>query len=208
MDEIIIVDGGSQDGTIKKINELNEPLVKLIQGDFVGYGDAIQNGLEHVSGDIVVLVEGDATFRSRDIHKMYEYIKDCDMVMGTRTTNELINKGANMSTGLRIANLMVAKFVEILWLKHNEPRFTDVGCTYRTFCKTEYDEIKHNFIGKGPEFSPEMMIEFIRNNKRVIEIPISYYTRLGGKSKYSESKLAILKTGFKMLSLILKKKLN
>ena len=53
-----------------------------------------------------------------------------------------------------------------------------------------------------------MMIEFIRNNKRVIEIPVSYYTRLGGKSKYSESKLAILKTGFKMLSLILKKKLN
>ena len=207
VDEIIIVDGGSQDGTIKKINELNEPLVKLIQGDFVGYGDAIQNGLEHVSGDIVVLVEGDATFRSRDIHKMYEYIKDCDMVMGTRTTNELINKGANMSTGLRIANLMVAKFVEILWSKHL-PRFTDVGCTYRTFWKTEYDEIKHNFIGKGPEFSPEMMIEFIRNNKRVIEIPISYYTRLGGKSKYSESKLAILKTGFKMLSLILKKRLN
>ena len=120
----------------------------------------------------------------------------------------MFNKGANMSTGLRIANLMVAKFVEILWLKHNEPRFTDVGCTYRTFWKTEYDEIKHNFIGKGPEFSPEMMIEFIRNNKRVIEIPVSYYTRLGGKSKYSESKLAILKTGFKMLSLILKKKLN
>ena len=208
VDEIIVVDGGSQDETIKKINELNEPLVKLIQGNFAGYGDAIQNGLEHVSGDIVILVEGDATFRSRDIHKMYEYIKDCDMVLGTRTTNELIHKGANMSAGLRIANLMVAKFVEILWLKHNEPRFTDVGCTYRTFWKTEYDEIKHNFVGKGPEFSPEMMIEFIRNNKRVIEIPVSYYTRLGGKSKYSESKLAILKTGFKMLSLILKKKLN
>ena len=208
VDEIIVVDGGSQDKTIKKINELNEPRVKLIQGNFSGYGEAIQNGLEHVSGDIVVLIEGDATFRSRDIQKMYEYLKDCDMVLGTRTTNELINQGANMPIGLRIANLMVAKFVEILWWNYNEPRFTDVGCTYRAFWKTEYDEIKHNFIGKGPEFSPEMMIEFIRNNKRVIEIPVSYYTRLGGKSKHSESKVAILKTGFKMLSLILKKKLN
>ena len=156
----------------------------------------------------MVLIEGDATFRSRDVQKMYEYIKDCDMVLGTRTTNELINQGSNMSIGLRIANLMVAKFVEILWWNYNEPRFTDVGCTYRAFWKTEYDEIKHNFIGKGPEFSPEMMIEFIRNNKRVIEIPVSYYTRLGGKSKHSESKVAILKTGLKMLSLILKKKLN
>ena len=208
VDEIVVVDGGSQDETIKKINELNEPRVKLIQGNFSGYGEAIQSGMEHVSGDIVVLIEGDATFRSRDVQKMYEYIKDCDMVLGTRTTNELINQGSNMSIGLRIANLMVAKFVEILWWNYNEPRFTDVGCTYRAFWKTEYDEIKHNFVGKGPEFSPEMMIEFIRNNKRVIEIPVSYYTRLGGKSKHSESKVAILKTGLKMLSLILKKKLN
>ena len=208
VDEIIVVDGGSQDETIKKINELNEPIVKLIQGNFSGYGEAIQNALDHVSGDIVILIEGDATFRSRDVQKMYEYIKDCDMVLGTRTTNELINQGSNMSIGLRIANLMVAKFVEILWWNYNEPRFTDVGCTYRTFWKTEYDEIKHSLVGKGPEFSPEMMIEFVRNNKRVIEIPVSYYTRLGGKSKYSESKLAILKTGLKMLSLILKKKLN
>ena len=102
----------------------------------------------------------------------------------------------------------LSKLAEAPIIKVEAPRFTEVGCTYRAFWKTEYDEIKHNFVGKGPEFSPEMMIEFIRNNKRVIEIPISYYTRLGGKSKYSGNKLAILKTGFKMLSLILKKRLN
>jgi hypothetical protein len=63
-------------------------------------------------------------------------------------------------------------------------------------------------MGLGPEFSPEMIIEFLRNDKRVIEIPVSYYGRIGGASKYSENFLAIFKTGLKMLSLILKKKLN
>jgi len=208
VDEIIIADGGSTDGTLEKINKFkNECNIKLIQGVFIGYGDAIRNAVEHATGDIIILVEGDATFRSRDIYKMYEYIKDCDMVIGTRTTNELINQGANMSTGLRIANLMVAKFIELLWIKR-EPRLTDVGCTYRTFWKNEYDEIKHNFIGAGPEFSPEMMIEFIKNNKRVIEIPVSYYARIGGASKYSKNSLAIVRTGLRMISLILKKRIS
>jgi glycosyltransferase involved in cell wall biosynthesis len=181
--------------------------LKIIQGKFAGYGEALRNGIDQATGDIVILVEGDATFRSRDIYKMYEYIKDCDMVIGTRTTKELISQAANMSTSLRVANLLVAKFIELLWIKI-EPRLTDVGCTYRTFWKSEYDEIKQNFMGLGPEFSPEMIIEFLRNDKRVIEIPVSYYGRIGGASKHSENFLAIFKTGLKMLSLILKKKLN
>ena len=51
-----------------------------------------------------------------------------------------------------------------------------------------------------------MIIEFLRNDKRVIEIPVSYYGRIGGASKHSENFSAIFKTGLKMLSLILKKK--
>ena len=206
VDEIIVADGGSSDGTIEKISNFeNDINLKIIQSKFVGYGEALRNGIDKATGDIVILVEGDATFRSRDIYKMYEYIKDCDMVIGTRTTKELISQAANMSTGLRIANLLVAKFIELLWIKI-EPRLTDVGCTYRTFWKSEYDEIKQNFIGLGPEFSPEMIIEFLRNDKRVIEIPVSYYGRIGGASKHSENFSAIFKTGLKMLSLILKKK--
>jgi glycosyltransferase involved in cell wall biosynthesis len=206
VDEIIVADGGSNDGTIEKISNFeNDINLKIIQGKFVGYGDALRHGIDKASGDIIILVEGDATFRSRDIYKMYEYIKDCDMVIGTRTTKELISQAANMNTGLRIANLLVAKFIELLWIKI-EPRLTDVGCTYRTFWKSEYDEIKQNFIGLGPEFSPEMIIEFLRNDKRVIEIPVSYYGRIGGASKHSENFSAIFKTGLKMLSLILKKK--
>jgi len=210
VDEIIIADGGSTDGTVEKIIQYkdNNNKIKLIRGKFKGYGDAIRNGIENATGDIIVLVEGDATFRSRDIYKMYEYIKDCDMVIGTRTTKQMIDQAANMQSWLRISNLIVAKTIELLWWGYNEPRLTDVGCTYRAFWKTEYEKIKQNFIGIGPEFSPEMMIEFIRNNNRIIEIPVSYYGRISGKSKHSESTLAILKTGLKMLSLILKKRIS
>jgi glycosyltransferase involved in cell wall biosynthesis len=206
VDEIIVADGGSTDESLEKIKNFNHPKVKLIQKNFLGYGDALRNGIDFASGDIIILVEGDATFRSRDIFKMYEYIKDCDMVMGTRTTRELIAQGANMNSKLRFGNLILAKIIEVLWWNDGGSRLTDVGCTFRLFWKSEYDSIKNNFIATGPEFSPEMMIEFLRNNKRIIEIPVSYYKRIGGTSKHSESIVSIAKTGFKMLGLIIKKK--
>lgn len=206
VDEIIVADGGSTDKSIEKIKNFNHPKVKLIQKKFLGYGDALRNGIDLASGDIIILVEGDATFRSRDIFKMYEYIKDCDMVLGTRTTRELIAQGANMNSKLRFGNLILAKIIEVLWWNDGGSRLTDVGCTFRLFWKSEYDAVKNNFVGIGPEFSPEMMIEFLRNKKRIIEIPVSYYKRIGGTSKHSENISHIARTGFKMLGLIIKKK--
>jgi UDP-N-acetylglucosamine diphosphorylase / glucose-1-phosphate thymidylyltransferase / UDP-N-acetylgalactosamine diphosphorylase / glucosamine-1-phosphate N-acetyltransferase / galactosamine-1-phosphate N-acetyltransferase len=206
VDEIVVVDGGSTDGTLERAAELKDRCnLKLVQGKFRGYGDAIVNGVSAASGDIVTIVEGDATFRSRDIDKLYEYLKDCDMVIGTRTTRQLICQGANMPVWLRIANVIAAKFIELLWIS-KEPRFTDVGCTYRTFWKASYEEIKDNLLGVGPELSPEMMIEFIRNDKRVIEIPVSYYARIGGSSKHSLGVWGVFKTALRMLVMVLKKK--
>lgn len=206
VDEIIIADGGSTDGTIEQIKRFQDKCnIKIVQGNFRGYGDAIRQGVNVASGDIIVLVEGDATFRSRDMHKMYEYIKDSNMVIGTRTTKQLICQGANMPFWLRMGNVFAGKFIELLWI-NKEPRFTDVGCTYRAFWKSDYEQLKDYFIGLGPEFSAEMMIEFTKNNNRVIEIPISYYKRIGGKSKHSRSFWGISKTAMRMLFLIMRKR--
>jgi hypothetical protein len=57
-------------------------------------------------------------------------------------------------------------------------------------------------------FSPEMMIEMLRVEGRVIEIPVSYYRRRGGESKHSSSRWHSVRTGFRMLNVILRKRLN
>jgi len=132
-------------------------------------------------------------------------MKDADMVIGTRTTREMIEQGTNMHGIVRWANVIVGKFIEALWWDQ-EPRFTDVGCTYRAIWRDVYEKVRPRLVGKGPEFSPELMIEVLRERKRVVEIPVSYYARAGGESKHSAGFWQLAKTATKMLRMIVRKR--
>lgn len=202
--EIFVVDNSSTDRTHCVAEKLR---VRVETVKCKGYGDTIKYGLDNAVGDILVVVEADHTFRAKDLGKFLEYLKDSDMVIGTRTTRQMIEQGANMQGLLRWGNVFVGKLVEALWWAQ-EPRFTDVGCTYRAIWKEAYLKIRDNLKSVSPEFSLEMMIEILQARKRIIEIPISYYKRAMGISKHSESYFKISKTALQMLKLIFKKKFN
>ncbi|MFN5464725.1 MAG: glycosyltransferase family 2 protein [Cyanobacteriota bacterium] len=204
VDEIFVVDNSSRDRT-REVALQAGARVETVQ--LKGYGDTIRYGLEHANGDILVIVEADHSFRAKDLGKFLEYMKDADMVIGTRTTRQMVEQGANMKGLLRFGNVAVSKLVEVLWWGQ-EPRFTDVGCTYRAIWKDTYLKLKDRLQGLGPEFSPEMMIELLRARKRIIEIPISYYDRASGVSKHSDNYFKISKTALKMLRIIFKKRLD
>ncbi len=204
VDEVIVVDNQSVDKTSEVSIKAGAKVEKV---NLKGYGDTIRHGLEKASGDILIIVEADFTFRSKDLGKFLEYIKDADMVIGTRTTRQMIEQGANMNGLLRLGNLVVAKLVELFWWEE-EPRFTDVGCTYRAIWKSAYDKIKSELKSPGPEFSVEMMIRMLKHKKRVLEIPISYYSRAGDMPKHSGNWAGIIRTASRMLSLIFKERLS
>ncbi len=203
VDEIVVANNNSRDDTERIAKEKG---AMVFSGSFKGYGDALKFGMDNAQGDILILTEADGSFFSRDLGKILEYLKDCDMTLGTRTTKQLIEQAANMNFILRWGNVVVAKLIEVLWLYSNEPRLTDVGCTYRGIWKSAYREMRDSLKGTGPEFSPEMIVEAIRHNKRIIEIPITYSGRIGGKSKLSGNIVANVNTALRMLRLIFWKK--
>ncbi len=202
--EIIVMDNCSADGTAEIARQLG---ATVHSRPLKGYGDALKQGMDAASGDILVLVEADATFRAKDLGKLLEYLKDADMVIGTRTTRQMIEQGANMDGLLRWGNVFVGKLIEALWWAL-EPRFTDVGCTYRAIWRDAYLKIRRYLTRDDAAFSPEMMIEVLRVQGRLIEIPVSYYRRRGGASKHSASRWHSMRTGLRMLRLILQKRLN
>jgi NDP-sugar pyrophosphorylase family protein len=204
VDEVVVMDNCSADGT----GELARQAGAIVHSrPLRGYGDALRQGMDAATGDIFVLVEADGTFRAKDLGKLLEFLKDADMVVGTRTTRQMIEQGANMDGLLRWGNVLVGKLIEALWWKY-EPRFTDVGCSYRALWRDAYLRIRPYLTSDAAPFSPEMMIEVVRSEGRVIEIPVSYYGRRGGESKHSSSRWQSVRTGLRMLNLILRKRLN
>ncbi|MDD5269557.1 MAG: glycosyltransferase [Candidatus Omnitrophica bacterium] len=204
VDEVLVVNNGSNDRTSEVSRKAG---ARVEEVSLKGYGDTIKYGLEKALGDILIVTEADYSFRSKDIGKFLEYIKDADMVIGTRTTRQLVEQGANMSLMLLLGNLVYAKIVEILWWGIDPPRFTDVGCTYRAIWKSSFEKIKDDLRSTGPEFSVEMMIETLKYKLRVLEIPISYYPRLEGVSKHSKNWFGILRTASRMMRLIIRERL-
>jgi dTDP-glucose pyrophosphorylase len=202
VDEIVVAENNSPDGTG---NIAREKGARVISDHFAGYGEALRCALDAATGDILVLMEGDASFSADDLPKLLAYMRDADMVIGTRTTKQMIEQGANMDAFLRWGNVLAAKVLQFLWISQ-EPRFTDLGCTYRAIWRDTYDIIRPQLTGKGPEFSPEMMVEVLRAQRKIIEIPVTYRPRIGDVSKHSGSKLAVLKTGTRMLTLIFKRR--
>jgi len=175
-----------------------------------GYGHAIRAGLDHAletGAEILVITEADGSFLAKDISKLLAYLDDCQMVLGTRTTRQMVEQGANMDTTLRWGNVAMAKLLELLWYFPHEPRLTDVGCSYRVLWADTWTKIRTGTREAGPSFSPEMICEAYRQGMRVIEVPIHYAERLGGESKHSESFSNVVRTALSMFRTIWRKRL-
>lgn len=142
----------------------------------VSVGDLLKLGLESSTGAILLLCYNDDTFTPQDVTKFLVYLRDADMVVGTRTTHQLIEQGTNMRGIVRWAHLALAKLLQLLWWRF-ESRFTDVCCVYRGLWRSTYDAIRDNLSSANAEIYPEMVIEVVRARRRVIEIPINYYNR-------------------------------
>ena len=158
------------------------------------YGEKILHGLDNMSGDIFVLAEADYSFPEHDVNKLLEYLKEADMVIGTRTTRQLIEQGSDMTGLVRVANVILAKFMELLWWRR-EVRLTDVGCTLRALWRSSYEDMRERLTGRGPELLSEMVIETLNDRKRVIEIPVNYYNQsvaLNRKYRNRKTFLSIL----------------
>ncbi len=142
----------------------------------VRYGEKLRYALQQNTADIVVLTEADYSFASRDVSKLFAYLRDADMVVGTRTTRQLIEQGSTMRGAVRFAHAALGKLVELLWWDR-EARFTDTGCTLRAFWRSTWQVIAEDLHAPGPEFSAEMLIACLDARLRVIEIPVNYFNR-------------------------------
>lgn len=204
VDEVVVVDNNCRDRTAELARAAG---ARVVTESAPGYGCALRRGLDESTGDVIALVEADGSFRAFDLAKFLCYLPDCSMVLGTRTTRQMVQQGANMRSLLRWGNVAAAKILELLWFISSEPRITDVGCTYRALHRSTWNLIRDGLTESGAPFSPEMICEAFRCGLRVIEIPIHYFSRGAGESKHSKGFRQVARTGLRMLRTILRKRM-
>jgi glycosyltransferase involved in cell wall biosynthesis len=195
VDEVVVVNNNASRGTEERVWK-----TKAVQvfDKKQGYGHAIQRGFKEASGDLLVLSEPDGTFEPKDILKLLAYSDSFDAVWGTRTNIALISRGANMNMPMRLANVIVAKIIQFLF---DTSRLTDVGCTYKLFKTKVIATIQDQFSIGTQHFGPELMILTILNGFSFVEIPVSYYKRVGISSVTGSKRKTVILC-FKMLHII------
>jgi hypothetical protein len=197
VDEVIVVNNNAAAGTSEQVagtgaREVFEPQQ--------GYGAATRRGLREATCDYIVICEPDGTFLARDTLKLLAYADDFDVVYGSRTSQELVWRGANMGTFLRWGNWAVAKYMEFLF---NATSLTDVGCTMRLIRRDVAEALRDEFQVDGSQFGPEMMVLTLSHRYRVVQIPVNYLERVGVSSVTGDQAKAF-QLGLQMIWLITK----
>lgn len=203
VDEVLVVDNNCSDRTAERARAAG---ARVVAESAPGYGCALLRGMREATGEWIALVEADGSFKAWDLWKLLYYLPDSAMVLGTRTTKQMVSQGANMDFLLRWGNVTAAKLLELLWYIPQEPRLTDVGCTYRALHRETFQVIAGGLREAGPAFSPEMICEALRHGLRVIEIPVHYGAREGGESKHSRGLGQVARTALKMIRCIIRKR--
>jgi glycosyltransferase involved in cell wall biosynthesis len=197
VDEVVVVNNNAEPGTE---NEVRSTRARQVFEPRQGYGHATRRGLLEADGDLIVLAEPDGTFVPEDIRKLLVYSEECDAVLGTRTTRELIWQGANMEWLLRWGNWAVAKFVEVLF---NTSHLSDMGCTYRLFHREAARRVAENMTIGGSHAGAEILLLTVTSGTRFVEVPVNYLPRVGVSSVTGEP-LKALTVGLQMILLILR----
>ncbi len=196
VDEIVVIDNNSNDHSAEIARATR---AKVAMETRQGYGYALRRGMQEATGDLIILAEPDGTFVAKDILKLLAYSDDFDLVLGTRTTRELIWTEANMGLLLRYGNWAVAKLLELLF---NGPSISDCGCTMRLIQRAAMLRLLPCFTVGGSHFLPEMVILGLLGKMHMVEIPVHYRGRLG-TSKITGSFTTTIRVGWRMLKLIL-----
>ena len=196
---VIVISNNSKDNTLGVAQAAGATAYnETLQGYGACFHRALTEGAKFEDTELVVLCEGDMTFRAYDIDKLLAYVPHAHIVAGTRTVEQLRAKDTQLSTFMFYGNLFVGKLLEIKHL--GKATLTDVGTTYK-LCRS--DALRNLLPELDPkvnlEFNPYFLDNALQRDLRLVEVPITFHKRIGESKGGNIDNLVALKLGLKMI---------
>ncbi len=188
VDEIIIADSGSTDGT----SEIAAKAGARVIATGRGYGRACAEGAAATSAEILVFMDGDGADRGDLIASLIGPIAagTHDFVLAARAKN--LRANGSMSVHQVFAGFALGLAIGLL----TGTRYTDM-CAYRAIRAETLASLNMQELTYG--WNIEMQMKAAAQRLRILEIPLPYRVRAGGVSKVAGSLRGTLRASSRII---------
>ena len=184
--EVVIIEKGDKLPIVKG--------AKIFKQLHDGLGKAVLEGVAKSTGNIIVTMDGDFSHDPDDIKNLLKYIKDYDIVIGSR----FVEGGKSLDSKHRkIVSWVFRHFAMIslgLYVKDNMSGFAAIR-------RKVYDRIELNPIGY--KINLEILYKAKRKGFTIKEAPIKFHSRKAGKSNVGYN-IRGLKEALRIVSLVIR----
>jgi glycosyltransferase involved in cell wall biosynthesis len=200
VDQILVVDGGSKDGTVEYSKKKGYDV--YVQKER-GLHSAYREAWPYIKGDYVITFSPDGNSPPEDIPVLIEKVKQgYDMVIGSRYYKDATSEDDDIITGF--GNWLFTSTINLLFRSN----YTDAMTIYRIyrkdlFYKLNLDKIETYSVFEKLFFTkigiePILSARFAKEKLKCIDIPSPEPKRIGG-----ERKLQILRWGLAYMTQII-----
>jgi len=173
VDEIVVVDGGSTDGTIEECKKFG---FRVVVQKMKGHGGAILTGVMETKSDNIIIFGPDGNHEVEEIKILNNKIKQgYDQVIINRFGKESINLDAGKIDGF--GNKMFTKLAN-LFFKGN---LSDTLNESRVITRAAFNELKFDAMQLDSTY--QMSIRGLKKKQKMIEMVGNEGRRIGGERK-------------------------
>jgi len=180
--EVLLVDDGSLDATLMELQQARQRYgmrfrVLRLQRNY-GQTMAMQAGLDHARGEVIVTLDGDLQNDPADIPRMVTELKvrDLDLLVGWRRHRKdtlLLRKLPST-----LANRLIGRVTGV--------RLHDYGCSLKAYRAKVIHQVR--IYGEMHRFIPAWVACQVPS-KRIGEMEVNHHARQFGESKYGISRV-------------------
>ncbi|MCX5895714.1 MAG: glycosyltransferase [Proteobacteria bacterium] len=186
--EIIVVDGGSIDGTPETAQHLGAIVIHQTER---GYGGALKEGFKAARGECILTLDADFSHDPHFIQALWERRDTADVIIASR----YVESG---SASMPFLRKLLSIILNTIFSKTLSLPLKDISSGFRLYKKRVLDAL--NLESRDFEILEEILIKCYAEGYTIVEVPFAYAQRDTGTSKARVIKFgyAIMKTFFRM----------